>query len=90
MMLLLSIENNLLVEYGREFRRFQLPIYRMITFLWLVLHKRVMCNFERKRHGFTMDNRCMLCPNFVEDVNHIFQICADAVSIWKALLPDDV
>lgn len=45
-----------------------------------------MCNAERQRRRFTMDGRCMECPNHLEDFNHIFRACGDVASSWKALL----
>lgn len=60
---------------------------RIKAFVWLVKHGRVMCNAERLRRGFTLDDKCSKCPPLVEDLNYIFRFCRDAPMIWKALLP---
>ena len=36
-----------------------------------------MCNVERKRWGFTIDEMCSICKDGKEDVEHIFKHCPE-------------
>lgn len=51
------------------------------AFVWLVVHKRIMCNKEIVRRGFTDDGSCKRSPYDDEDVEHIFKHCGVAVEI---------
>lgn len=63
---------------------------KMRTFFLLVMHKRIMCNSEWLRWGFTTDGRCSLFSSSVEDVNHIFRGCTDAIFFWRTFFPSSV
>lgn len=59
---------------------------KMRSFLWLVIHKKIMCNAERSYRGFTTVADCSKCSGELEDVNHIFWSCTVAKQIWISLL----
>ncbi|XP_019164336.1 PREDICTED: uncharacterized protein LOC109160503 [Ipomoea nil] len=60
---------------------------RINSFLWLLRHKKLMTNVERKRRGFTIDARCINCHAYEEDVLHCLRDCAAAKEIWEVFLP---
>lgn len=61
---------------------------KMSMFLWLVRHRRIMCNMERCKRGFTLGDRCPLCNQPGEDVEHVVRRCTFAFDVWKRLLPE--
>ena len=73
-------------DVWRHIWRLRIP-NKICTFLWLLKHKRLMCNAERKRRGFTTQGNCDSCTDAIEDVDHLFRYCADSVEIWRHLLP---
>lgn len=48
---------------------------RVCSFLWLLKHKRLMCNVERRRRGFTSNDHCKTCHGIEEDLDHVFRRC---------------
>lgn len=55
--------------------------------MWLVVHKKVMCNVERVHRGFVLYGSYKRCPGHLEDLYHIFRNCDVVVIIWQKLLP---
>lgn len=55
---------------------------RIRSFIWLVKHDRIMCNAERKKRGFTSDERCIICGADKEDVDHTLRKCPIAEAVW--------
>ncbi|XVF62794.1 hypothetical protein PTKIN_Ptkin09bG0036900 [Pterospermum kingtungense] len=60
---------------------------RVRSFLWIVKHKRIMCNVERLRRGFTTNGGCAFCHSDVEDIDHILRGCPKARKVWVEVLP---
>ncbi|XVF39991.1 hypothetical protein PTKIN_Ptkin01aG0077600 [Pterospermum kingtungense] len=60
---------------------------RMCSLLWLLKHKRLMCNAEHMRRGFIPQGNCALCLDDFEDVDHLFRFCPQSAAIWSHLLP---
>nr|GMD43908.1 putative RNA-directed DNA polymerase [Ipomoea batatas] len=60
------------------------------TFLWLVYHRRIMCNVERLRRGLTSSAKCSKCVDADETIDHIFRECPMAVDVWTELLSLDI
>ncbi|XP_019152396.1 PREDICTED: uncharacterized protein LOC109149189 [Ipomoea nil] len=58
---------------------------RIRTFIWLVQHGRIMCNSERRKRGFTADERCAICGAEKEDVEHTMRSCPAAEEVWKLI-----
>lgn len=71
------------MEYGLEIEG---PEHNLI-FRLVVVHKRIMCNEERVRRGFTADRSCKRCPGILESVQHVFQCCGVSNTIWNYLIP---
>lgn len=63
---------------------------RMIMFLWLVRHGRIMMNDERRRRNMTPDGYCPLCANVPETVEHVIRECRRARKVWRELVGDRV
>ncbi|XP_019162021.1 PREDICTED: uncharacterized protein LOC109158590 [Ipomoea nil] len=60
---------------------------KMIHFLWLVKHGKVLTNVERNKRHFTSDNACSLCAGEPETLLHIFRDCKEMEGLWESLLP---
>ncbi|KAL4335120.1 hypothetical protein GQ457_07G012830 [Hibiscus cannabinus] len=66
-------------------------IPRIRSFLWLVVHGRILTNVERVHRHFSNDMRCGVCGLDVESIDHLFQKCPPAVSLWTSLVrPGDL
>ncbi|KAK8625906.1 hypothetical protein V6N13_057063 [Hibiscus sabdariffa] len=48
--------------------------------LWSLIHK------YRRRHHFSPNAICPICHSADEDINHIFRLCAPALSTWSLLI----
>lgn len=59
---------------------------RIRMFIWLVKHKKILCNAERVRRNFTSNANCFFCAGQAEDVDHLFRKCKQARAIWERLL----
>lgn len=60
---------------------------RIRAFAWLVKRGRIMCNAERRRRGFTLNEICSVCGAAVEDVSHVIRDCPKAREVWLKVLP---
>lgn len=45
------------------------------TFLWTAKKRKIMCNHERAKRGFTSNAGCPLCGASCEDVEHVLRNC---------------
>ncbi|KAL4280844.1 hypothetical protein GQ457_03G019340 [Hibiscus cannabinus] len=61
-------------------------LQRIKIFLWLVYHKKLMTNDKRTRRHFTPDNKCLVCIDMVEDVDHVLRHCPSAKLVWTVLI----
>ncbi|XVE66798.1 hypothetical protein DITRI_Ditri08aG0108200 [Diplodiscus trichospermus] len=77
-----SLEENAL--WNRVWK-IQVP-NRIRSFLWLIVHKRIMCNAERVRRGFTANGICEMCKEHIEDVNHLVRECSSVSYMWRHFL----
>ncbi|XP_019166605.1 PREDICTED: uncharacterized protein LOC109162339 [Ipomoea nil] len=60
---------------------------RINSFVWLLKHKTLMTNAERKHHGFIVNGRCTSCYMHEEDILHCLRDCAVAKELWEVFLP---
>ncbi|RYQ87637.1 hypothetical protein Ahy_B09g095159 [Arachis hypogaea] len=60
---------------------------RVRTFLWLVAHKAILTNAERRRRHLTTDDACPRCRNQEESIIHVLRDCHYVTSIWHTLNP---
>lgn len=63
---------------------------KMIVFLWLVRHKRILCNSEHLRRGLARDDACPLCGAMGEIVEHVVRTCPRATEVWCRILGEGV
>ncbi|CAL1398112.1 unnamed protein product [Linum trigynum] len=63
---------------------------RIVHFLWLVAHDRLLTNVERKRRKLTTDDRCCFCNAGPENAEHVVKNCPRAKQVWNILgIKDD-
>lgn len=60
---------------------------KMKTFLWLVIHGRILSNNERFRRGLTVDDRCPCCRAEVETIKHTIRGCKHVEVVWRRITP---
>lgn len=53
------------------------------TFMWLVMHNKLLTNTARVRRGFTQDDSCSRCLHGSEDTLHLLRDCEEARAIWS-------
>ncbi|KAE8728847.1 Pyrophosphate--fructose 6-phosphate 1-phosphotransferase subunit beta 1 [Hibiscus syriacus] len=58
------------------------------SFIWLVLHQRLMTNSERCRRGIAVDHLSQVCATAEETIIHVLRDCTTARMVWQAIVPD--
>lgn len=58
---------------------------KIIHFLWLVRHHKILPNAEYLKRGIRDNDQCRLC-GIREDVNHIFRECSKAKQVWSLMI----
>ena len=56
---------------------------KLICFIWLCLENRINTWDNLIRRGWVGPNRCCLCRNEEESVNHLLCSCPFAKDVWK-------
>lgn len=64
--------------------KLKLP-FKLIHFIWLVLHGKIMSNKMRFHRNLGGSPTCDRCNNGVEDVDHILRECSKAKLVWNCL-----
>ena len=59
---------------------------RIKTFLWLVMHERLLTNLECLKRGMTTDGTCSICNVDEETTLHVLHDCIEARMIWVQLI----
>ena len=54
---------------------------KMQQFIWLVYHKRILTNLERKQRRFMEDPSCPFCTEVNEDLDHLFRKCTKVILV---------
>ncbi|KAK8579594.1 hypothetical protein V6N12_069909 [Hibiscus sabdariffa] len=62
---------------------------KVMTFLWLLCHSRILTNVERARWHMTNNSSCPVCAFPVEDLHHVLCFCHVAHSIWGCFIRQD-
>lgn len=57
-------------------------IPKINIFFWLLLQNRILTLDNLMKRGHIMPNRCILCKNQAETVDHIFIHCSFSREIW--------
>ncbi|KAL6140994.1 hypothetical protein ACLB2K_059286 [Fragaria x ananassa] len=56
---------------------------KLKTFLWSVLHKKILTNVQRVTRGFTSNASCPICSSADESLLHLFRDCPRATASGK-------
>ncbi|CAN1776729.1 Putative ribonuclease H protein At1g65750 [Linum perenne] len=56
-------------------------------FMWLVTHRKLMTNEERRRRHISNDASCPDCKGGTEDIDHVLRSCRFAQGVWSSMLP---
>lgn len=59
---------------------------KMVVFLWLVRHRKILCNDERQRRGLISQASCPQCKQPGESVEHMVRRCHFASEVWRRTL----
>lgn len=63
---------------------------RMRTFLWLIIHGRILTNAERCRRHLSLSDLCPLCSLHSESLLHLFRDCPSISALWGGIVPLDI
>ncbi|CAL1355220.1 unnamed protein product [Linum trigynum] len=55
--------------------------------MWMVFYKKILTLDNLKKRGFNLPNRCALCKDEEESVNHLFVSCTFANETWNLMRP---
>jgi hypothetical protein len=55
---------------------------KIVTFLWLILTKKVLTWDKLRKRGYEGPSICMLCREEEETLNHLFCTCREVRNIW--------
>ncbi|KAL7200926.1 hypothetical protein ACSBR1_032779 [Camellia fascicularis] len=61
---------------------------KLKSFVWLVLHEKILTNHMRKLRDLTNDLSCPYCDS-VEDIEHLLRFCPKAVQVWCTVFSKD-
>lgn len=56
---------------------------RLKSFMWLLLHGRLLTNVNWMHKHMTNDPTCSLCNRGIEDLDHTFRNCCYARQVWN-------
>lgn len=59
---------------------------KVACFGWIVIRESCLTQDNLQRRGFILSNRCYLCENGLESVNHLFIHCIIAKQCWELSL----
>ncbi|GMI99700.1 hypothetical protein HRI_003639300 [Hibiscus trionum] len=62
---------------------------RIRTFLWLVVHFRLLTNVERERRYITSDPSCTSCGCAAETILHVLRDCPTTRHLWHSIVPHE-
>ncbi|KAL6202734.1 hypothetical protein ACLB2K_026439 [Fragaria x ananassa] len=57
---------------------------KLKTFLWTMLHRKLLTNVQRVTRKFSNDASCPICHSSDETLLHLFRDCPRAANIWRA------
>ncbi|XP_004289445.1 PREDICTED: putative ribonuclease H protein At1g65750-like [Fragaria vesca subsp. vesca] len=59
---------------------------KLKTFMWSVLHQKILTNVQRVRRGFSTIASCPICKNADETLLHLLRDCPRSQAIWNSIL----
>ncbi|KAK8708126.1 hypothetical protein V6N13_059171 [Hibiscus sabdariffa] len=54
--------------------------------MWLVFHKRIMTNAERKRRHLASNGICASCHSEAKTIEHVLRDCPKACQVWESVV----
>ena len=76
-------------DLWRKIWKLKIP-QKILTFLWLVYHGKILTNKERTKRGFTSNPSCHCCTREVEDLDHIFRFCTKVSLLWDKITTEEI
>ena len=64
-------------------------IPKVNSFIWLLLHNKLLTAENLRKRGILGPSRCSLCNSVEETSSHLFLQCKVSMSVWKIVLPKD-
>ncbi|KAK3231085.1 hypothetical protein Dsin_002966 [Dipteronia sinensis] len=58
---------------------------RVLYFIWILLHGKLLTNVNRAIRGFTLDSTRVRCKEGCEDLEHVFRGCNVSRGIWEVI-----
>jgi len=58
--------------------KLRLP-HRILVFIWLLLHRKILTNAERFRRKLSSNPQCGICPGDEEDLDHLLRRCGKSL-----------
>ncbi|KAL5772199.1 hypothetical protein ACOSQ2_012123 [Xanthoceras sorbifolium] len=56
---------------------------KIITFLWSLLHGKILTNEHRMARCLTDDDSCPRCSSGIESMDHLLRGCKDSIFVWE-------
>ncbi|KAL5733002.1 hypothetical protein ACOSQ2_032694 [Xanthoceras sorbifolium] len=56
---------------------------KVLTFLWSLLHGKILTNDHRRARCLTTDSSCPRCFSGLESIDHLLRGCRSSVDIWN-------
>ncbi|XP_004300035.1 PREDICTED: uncharacterized protein LOC101293591 [Fragaria vesca subsp. vesca] len=63
---------------------------KLKTFLWTMLHKKLLTNVQRVTRRFTKNATCPICHSADETLLHLLRACPRSMQIWRAFPKPDI
>ncbi|VVA38500.1 PREDICTED: ribonuclease [Prunus dulcis] len=61
------------------------------TFLWLLIHGKLLTNVQRVRRNLASNSNCPCCNGSMESLDHLFRRCSHAAKMWNSIgIPNQV
>ncbi|CAL1356447.1 unnamed protein product [Linum trigynum] len=76
---------NLGSEFPSEVVWLQAAPFKVCVFLLLVYHNKVLTQDNLKKSGWLLPNRCAMCCEEEETVDHLFLSCRYSLSVWQIM-----
>jgi hypothetical protein len=56
------------------------------TFIWVMVHKKILTAENLQKRGIVGPSRCALCMDFEEPIQHLFFECPLSIQIWDLMI----
>ncbi|KAJ1381506.1 Reverse transcriptase zinc-binding domain [Sesbania bispinosa] len=59
---------------------------RITTFIWKLIHGRLLTNLERSHRGMATDDSCHRCSSAPESIMHVIRDCPIVFEFWETII----